>query len=368
MTKPESRVLIIGPTLPFRGGIAQHTTMLHRALASKVDCMTISFSRQYAKMLFPGRDDRAPELSNYREVNVSYLIDSINPLTWAKALEHGMSFKPTTVLFPWWHVYWAPCFLWFIQQFKKIDKEIVILCHNAVGHENAFWKERISGYVLSKADRLITHTTTDKSYVEDSLGLSRVDICPHPSYVHFPQPKGKLQRKAKLELLFFGFIRPYKGLNILLEAISSLPTIDLHLSIIGEFWSSKRETMDFISKNKLDDRIELRDEYVSDAEAAEYMLRADIFILPYLTATGSGVLPLAYHFEKPVIVTRVGGLPDVVEENVTGILVDSGSSAQLAEGIRAVSNGKVSFDYDRIKQQKEKLSWDRMAEIVLTNS
>ena len=266
-------IVLIGPIIPYRGGIAQHTTMLHRALREQADCLTISFSRQYPRWLFPGESDKDENLVGHNEVGVEYLIDSINPLSWVKAVERVRGFEPRVVVFPWWHVYWAPCFAWICKQLKKDGIEIVFLCHNAVEHEDAHWKRLASDFVLSNADRFVVHTLVDKENLLKRFPDRPVEVHPIPVYEQFPQPTIELPRRARLELLFFGFVRPYKGLDVLLEAMTLLQDDDIFLSIVGEFWNGESETLKYIADHGIAEKIEIVAHYVSDDEAAAYFAR-----------------------------------------------------------------------------------------------
>ncbi|WAK02059.1 glycosyltransferase family 4 protein [Methylobacter sp. YRD-M1] len=359
------RILLIGPVLPYRGGIAQHTTMLHRALREQTECLTISFSRQYPHWLFPGKSDKDENLAGHSEEGVEYLIDSINPLSWARAVKRVREFAPRMVLLPWWHVYWAPCFAWICKQLKKDGIEIVFLCHNAVEHENAQWKSLVGNFVLSNADRFVVHTSVDKKNLIQHFPDTPVDIHPLPVFDHFPQPKFELPRRAGLELLFFGFIRPYKGLDVLLEAMTLLKNNDVFLSIVGEFWNDENETLKYIADHEIADKIEIVARYVPDDEAAAYFSRCDLVVLPYHSATGSAVIPLAYHYGKPVIATRVGGLPDVIEDGVTGTLIDPGSSTKLAKTIKDALSGINPYSADAIKSFKSRLTWSGLVKVIL---
>lgn len=359
------RILLIGPVLPYRGGIAQHTTMLHRVLREQVDCLTISFSRQYPRWLFPGKSDKDENLVGHSEDGVEYLIDSINPLSWVRAVKRVREFAPRLVIFPWWHVYWAPCFAWLCSQLKKDGIEIVFLCHNAVEHEDVRWKRLVADFVLSSANRFVVHTEVDKKNLLKRFPDTPAKVHLLPVFDHFPPPTIVLPRRAKLELLFFGFVRPYKGLDVLLEAMVHLEKDDVQLSIVGEFWNGESEALKFIVDHEIAAKIEIVGRYVSNDEAAAYFTRCDVVVLPYHSATGSAVIPLAYHYGKPVIATRVGGVPDVVEDGITGTLVEPGSSSQLVRAIKDALSGAVSYDADEILKIKGRMTWDGLAEVVI---
>lgn len=363
--RPRERILIIGPVLPYRGGIAQHTTMLHRALREQSECLTISFSRQYPRWLFPGKSDKDENLTGHVEEGVEFIIDSVNPLTWYRALSLAKRFSPRLVVFPWWHVYWTPCFAWFGRKFRREGFEIVFLCHNSVEHEDARWKSLLSDLALSYANRFVVHTAVDKNNLLARFPDRPINVHPLPVFDHFPQPSVVLPRRAKLELLFFGFVRPYKGLDVLLAAMTRLKNEDVFLSIVGEFWNGEHETLKFIGDYEIADQIEVVARYVSDDEAAAYFERCDVVILPYHSATGSAVIPLAYHYGKPVIATRVGGMPDVVKDGKTGTLIEPGSSIELAGAIKDLLTKAILCDADEISKIKDRMTWSGLAEAVI---
>jgi glycosyltransferase involved in cell wall biosynthesis len=361
----KKRIALVGPVLPYRGGIAQHTTMLRRALAEKSELLTISFSRQYPAWLFPGESDKDRTYANHREPGVDYLLDSLNPLSWRRCAQLIIRYKPDALIVPWWTVYWAFCFHAIARRSRSAGVPVVFFCHNVIEHESAPWKRALTRWVLDTSDRFAVHTLQDK---EDLLRIrpnTRVLVHPHPTYDQFPRPAGKLGRRADLELLFFGFVRPYKGLDLLIDALSSLNGQSIMLTIAGEFWSGADEIKQRIEQLGLADMVELRPRYHSEEETAELFARADVVVLPYRAATGSGIIPLAYHYGKPVIASRVGGLPDVVRDRVTGWLVAPGSSGDLAQAIASVSRDQALAMKADIEELAKALSWDGLSDALL---
>lgn len=359
----KTRIVLIGPILPFRGGIAQHTTMLHRAMRPGCDLLTISFSHQYPRWLFPGKSDRDPAYSNYREPGVDYLIDSKNPLSWKKAVQGILDFRPDSVIIPWWTVYWAFCFRYIAKQVRGSGATVVLLCHNVIEHESSRWKHMLTRSVFAQADRFVVHTHQDAANLANAVVNPRVEIHPHPIYSQFPEPEQPWQRRARLELLFYGFVRPYKGLGTLLEAMALLADLDVKLTVAGEFWDGEDAAKHKIQALGLSDRVELRPRYHTERETAQLFDRADCVILPYRSATGTGVIPIAYHYNKPVVVTRVGGLPDIVLDGTTGFVVDPESPQSLAQGIKRCEAFRPlpgAFD-----EMKRRMSWESMAEALI---
>lgn len=359
----QGKITLIGPVLPFRGGIAQHTTMLRRTLAERCKLQTISFRRQYPKWIFPGASDRDPQYIEHTEPDVAYVIDSLNPWTWMRAVatirkqRHG-----SPCLIPWWTVFLAPCIAYIARQLAADNSTVVFICHNVVDHEESWWKSVITKRVLRHGSSFIVHTREDRRRLLELLGNVSVRVCPHPIYSQFQSSSVELPRRGELELLFFGFVRRYKGLDVLLEALSQTRRHDVFLRVVGEFWESEAEYQKLIKEYDLLDRVEVVADYVSEDKAAAYFRRADFVVLPYRSATGSGVIGLAYNFDKPVIVTNVGGLPDVVLDGETGFVIEPDSPEELASTIDNVTAMMASEMASTVDGFKQTMSWDAFAD------
>lgn len=359
------RIALVGPVFPYRGGIAQHTTMMARALQDVAELLVVSYRRQYPEFLYPGNSDRDSAAPNAGIGKLQYLIDSINPFTWRAAIQEIRRHKPETVIFVWWTFFWAPCVWFMARRLRKDGFRIQMFCHNAVEHDGAAWKAWLSRRALAIADSYFVHTNEDEKNLRQDFPNAVIGRHAHPIYDHFPEPTENLPRRAKTELLFFGLVRPYKGLDVLIEAMGLLQDEDVMLSVVGEFWSGREEIDNRIKALGLADRVVIVDRYVSDDEAANHFSRADIVVLPYISATGSGVIPLAYHYNKPVIATNVGGLPDVVEDGKTGWLVAPSSSEQLAAAISTKTNEPSAATVDAIGAIKQSLTWENMTEALV---
>lgn len=358
------RMVVVGPMPPFRGGIAHHTTALCKVLAKCTDLLAISFTRQYPRFLFPGESDMEPDGVRLDEPYIRYLIDSLNPLTWRAALRTIILTSPEIVLFPWWTVFWVPCFWYLARGCRKANIHVRILCHNVVDHETAAWKRTLTKLILKQGQSFLVQSQEEQKRLSNFLPGAKVFIHPHPVYEHFPRPEAKLPRRAKLELLFFGLVRPYKGLDVLIDALGLLKNECIHLTVAGEIWGMLEEIEKQIKKLQLQNRVELVPRYVTDQEAAEYFDRADVVVLPYRTATGSGVLGLAYYYCKPVIVSRVGGLADSVDENVTGLIVPPGSSEALARAIASITAEDAADMAPSIRRLAKTMTWESLAACV----
>ena len=326
-----SSVAIVGPVSPYRGGIAQHTEMLYRAMETVCDDVLVcSFTRQYPRALFPGESDKAPEKMWLSDDNVRYLIDSVNPLTWHRAVKEIASFGPDLVVIPFWTWFWAPCFGYLIRKLQNKGLQVRVICHNVADHETAWWKSAMSNWAIRTADGFLAQASTEAAKLRELYPEKPVLLQPHPVYSQFPASKNPPQRKAEIELLFYGFIRRYKGLDILLEALSECQNVDWHLRVAGEFWEGRALIGNIIDRYGLHERVDLIPRYLDDDETADVFTCADALVLPYRDATGSGVLGIAIHYGKPVIATEVGSLADIVSHGETGYLVHPNDKLALA--------------------------------------
>ena len=361
------RIVLVGPVLPLRSGIAQHTTMLHRALASKCDLKTLSFARQYPNWLYPGRDQTEPGLDDYREAGVEYDINGLNPLTWRTAVRRILAFAPDAVIIPWWTVYWAPWSRFLAAGMRAAGTQVVFVAHNVVDHETAAWKRWLTRHVLGAGDHILVHTHAAEEDLTRLLGgVLEVSVHPHPIYSQFPADIPSPPRRAALELLFFGFVRDYKGLDVLLKALAGLDRSDWHLSIVGEFWKAREAICRVdIERLGLAERIELVPRYVTATEAARYFGRADLVVLPYRHSSGTGIVPLAYHYNKPVVVSNIGALAETVRNGRTGWLFDEGSPNSLRETLAPRSAQETTAMATAITELKTLWTWDNLAETLL---
>jgi len=369
------KICLLGPTYPFRGGIAHYTTLLCRALRRNCDVKFISFRRQYPKILFPGQSDKDTSREPLKIDNVDYLLDSMNPLSWIKVFQSINAYKPNKVIIPWWVAFWTPQFWSIVSLIKRnLQSEIVFICHNVIEHESHIIKKIAAKAVLSKADRIITHSREDTLRLKDLLGNGVDTITAfHPTYMDLSSRRyTKDQAKEKLGLtgnvlLFFGFVRQYKGLDILLDAMPIvLKEKKITLLIVGEFWSDKQSYLDKIDLCGASANIKIVDTYVPNEEICIYFAASDLVVQPYISASGSGICQIAYGFDRPVIATNVGSLAEVVSDGVNGRLVEPNNPRSLAQAIiKSLLPKTLSrFTMNAIKT-KEKFSWERMANIVL---
>lgn len=358
------KVVLIGPVLPYRSGIAQYNTQLHKALRKTVNLQTLSFKRQYPPWLFPGKSDIEEGMEDYRETGVKYLIDVYNPLSLRKAADI-VDPDCSLVILNWWTLFWQPGFAYISHRLRKRGIKSVFLCHNLFDHDAKGLKRTLSEIFIKQADGYIVQASEQKQMLKEMNPQAKILQKIHPIYTHFPSPDKQLPKRGKLELLFFGFIRPYKGLDVLIRAMELLNDNDIYLTIVGEHWGKSDELLKKIDCNT---NIEAKLEYVSDKEAAAYFSRADVVVLPYLSATGSGVVTLAYNYVKPVLATNVGGLVDAVVDGKTGWLIPKNSPKKLAFAINKINRAQAKEMRVDIKNFCDNNSWDGLAKAIINLS
>ncbi len=368
------KISMIGPSYPFRGGISHYTTLLFRELKKSHSVQFISFKRQYPAFLYPGKSDIDESKSKIKEEGAERLLDSVNPLSWLKTARKVVKFHPQILIFPWWVSFWTPQFL-FISLFVKFfsKTKIMFICHNVIEHESSFFDKICTSLVLRRGNHFIVHSGEDYNNLKKIIAEKSIIKAFHPLYNEFSgkhfdknRSRKKLAVCGKI-LLFFGFVRPYKGL---MTALNALPFVikkypDTKLIVAGEFWQDKNDYIDKIDELGIIDNVVMHDNYIPNEETGIYFTASDLVLLPYISATGSGIVQLAYSFNKPVIASKVGALAEVVVDNSTGFLVEEGNSEELAEAIIKFFHLKKADEFStNIEKEKEKYSWSAFAEII----
>jgi D-inositol-3-phosphate glycosyltransferase len=358
------RLAIVGPVEPFRSGVARHTTALARALSRRAETSVrvYSFSRQYPAILFPGDSDRASDCRAPTDLDVTYSIDSINPLTWLSTARQLRAFRPDLLVMPLWTFFLAPCSSALL---TSVGCANIAVVHNVADHDSSRLRAALSTFAIHRADSFITHTGELAAGIRRIVPEARVSVHPHPVF-DYPAPRGVLPRRAELELLMFGLIRPYKGLDVLLEALARCGRSSVMLSVVGESWESESELRALIARLGIDGKVELVLRYVSDAEAAEYFARADVVVLPYRSVTGSGVLPLAFFYGKPVAASDLPGFREMIRDERDGWLVPAGDAVALARVIDdKLSSDAAAAMAPEVQAARQRLSFDHFAGALL---
>lgn len=362
------KVIIIGPAHPLRGGLASFNERLALQFQlQNFDTTIYTFYLQYPSFLFPGTTQYSSE-PKPNNIAIKVCINSVNPLNWIKIGLSLKKTKPDIIVVRYWLPFMGYC-LGTILRLVKQNKHTKIICiaDNIIPHEKRLGDYQFTKYFVTPIDAFITMSEkvlNDLKMFSNKPSLKIV----HPLYDNFGEAINKEQARAYLNLpqqkkiiLFFGFIRKYKGLDILLNAMHLLKeknkeTISIKLLIAGEFYEDKKMYDDLIEQLDIKNQLILRTDFIADSEVKYYLSAADFVIQPYRNATQSGVTPLAYHFNKPMLVTNVGGLPDLVPDYKVG-LVANPTPESIAAKIEELYQLGENYFLPNIIEEKKKYSW-----------
>lgn len=366
------RVAVVGPVFPYKGGIAHYTGLLAKELAKTHEVMVFSFSLQYPRFLYPGKTQKDYENDFFRIEGTRYLINTINPLSWLRTGLAILRFAPKLVILPWWNPFFGPAFYVIVFLVKLFSRaRVLFVIHNVLPHERLPFDRLLTSCTLKKGDFHIVQSTENEDKLLHILKKPLFRKVPHPNYNAFKQEeisradardRLSLPTRAKV-LLFFGFVREYKGLMYLIEAlpaiIEKLP--EAKLLIVGDFFDDKQKYLCRIEELGVASAVAVYDGYIPDREVGTYFSAANLVVLPYESATQSGIVPIAYAFGKPVIVTSVGGLPEVVKDGKTGYVVPPENPGALAESVvRYFEQDKEREFSAEIEIEQDRFSWKRM--------
>ena len=366
------KIVLVGPFPPFRGGISDLNAALADHLSKRHEIHAINFTTQYPKVLFPGKTqfkkgDPAQEVDSIR------CLSSINPFSWRKTAYKIIDIDPDLVLFRFWLPFFAPAFSGVAKKIRKYsDATIMAICDNIIPHEERLLDTRLTKRFFGFIDSFIVLSKKVENELLSFVPEAKYKYSPHPIYSIFNNTLSKEQAKAELKLatkkvlLFFGLIREYKGLDILINAMEKIKTEleDYTLLIVGECYENENKYTDLIKKAGITDNVKCHYSFIPDNEVGKYFSAADVVVLPYKTASQSGIVQIAYHFDTPVIVSNVGGLPEIVDEGKTGYCVEPNSNA-FAKAIKAFyENDNISEMNSNISQYKSQFSWDAMVKAI----
>lgn len=324
------RIAIIGPAHPYKGGIAQHTTELaHRLTRAGHNVELISWRTQYP-FFYPGQQfvpEDEPELPPHP--GTKRVLSWRNPVGWVRWARRVRRFD--RIIFVWWvPTIQGPVYLGMLKALGKKRPPAVIICHNVLPHEPRPGDRRLARAVLSRCERIIVHSDAQAAIAAELAGKPAVKVTlPLPS-LDIPKPQKKAS--VRKQLLFFGIVRPYKGVDVLLQALAKVP--DVTLTIAGEFWGDPQKYLDLVDELGLRERVTIHDGYVPVNTLAEYIMAADVVVLPYKTGTGTTIASLAYTYGTPVIATKVGSLATQVRHEVDGLLCEPDNAASLTAAIK----------------------------------
>jgi D-inositol-3-phosphate glycosyltransferase len=375
------KFVLVGTAYPLRGGIAQfNATLVHTLRQRGHEVHVLTFSRQYPNLLFPGKSQKeegaAPE---GLDVGAEIMVDTINPWTWWKAAKRIREIKPDVVFYKYWMPFFAPCFGSISRWVRSTGARIIYICDNIIPHEHRPFDRALTRYLVGSGDAFVVMTRS----VEDDLRTFNKDaeaaLVPHPVYEHFGAPIPRDEALSRLAerglplvnedrplILFFGIIRPYKGLDILLRAMSRIiKETGAGLIVGGEFYSGRKETLQLVSELGLEKDVYFVDGYVPNEDVGLYISASRVVVLPYRSATQSGIVQVAYQLDCPVIATDVGGLGEMIRHGETGFLVPPEDPAAVAAAVcRYLKEGLEGPMREAVRKEKGRFTWARMAAAV----
>jgi len=367
------KIGILGPAYPLRGGIAQFISLLALEIKKNSEVKIFSFTKQYPKILFPGKD-QLDHSETKPDLDIEPIVVPYNPLTWFSAVKKIKQWQPEILILKYWIPFFAPLFGWLIRRLKKHDIKIIYVLDNIVFHEKWMFADTLTKYALGRADVLIS--MSDSVYEDTKKLLPKADIVKgiHPTYDCYDldnytreSARKNLQVDQKKVILFFGYIKPYKGLELL---INSFPLIleklpDTHLMIVGEVYGSADIYFDLIEKLNLGEDVTFLNRFATNEEVELYYKAADVLALPYITATQSGVVQIAYDMGLGAVATPVGGLAELVLDAKTGIMANGVTKEAFAEATIQYFKLDQKELVRNIKEETKKYSWQALAELIV---
>ena len=370
-------IIILGTAYPFRGGLATFNERLARQLQAEGHTVeVITFTLQYPSFLFPGKTQYSSEKAP-ADLRISQQVHSCNPFNWIKVGRRIRKMQPDMLITCYWMAFFAPCYGMIQRIVQRNGKtRCIALVHNMIPHEPSILDKLFAPFFVRHTDGFVA---LSESVVQDinrfDHGTKPKTSYPHPIYDHYGEQMSKEEACQALHLnpenqymLFFGLVRAYKGLDLLLDAFGKvkdqLP--NLQLIIAGEFYEEEDKYRAQIANNGLTDRVIIKNEFIADADLRKYFGAADLIVQPYKSATQSGVTQVAFHFEKPMLVTNVGGLGEIVHDHKMGYAVEPNAEA-IAQALTDYYTHNRQPDYTTyLIKEKDKYSWSRLAESFVT--
>ncbi len=376
MSSSIQKIIIIGPAHPLRGGLSTFDQRLALEFQNQGFSTSIySFSLQYPGFLFPGTTQfstgPAPP-----GIDIHTRINSVNPFNWISVGRELKKLQPDIVIVRYWIPFMGPCLGTILRKIKKNrHTRIVCIADNILPHEKRFADRWFTKYFIKPVDAFITMSEKVMSDLRLFTKDKPAKQVAHPLYDNFGEKISRKEAREQLKIdnddliiLFFGFIRKYKGLDLLLDAMKLIPSTsgkgNIRLLIAGEFYDDKKKYDEQIDSLGIRDRLILHTDFIPDNEVKNYLCAADVLIQPYRNATQSGVTPLAYHFELPMIVTNVGGLPALVPDNKAGLVAEP-TATSLAQKIMEYFDKGENYFLSHLVEEKKKLSWTNLTESIL---
>ncbi|MBI5324816.1 MAG: glycosyltransferase [Ignavibacteriae bacterium] len=359
------RIAFLSVFYPYRGGISQFNACVFRALEKNNEIRAYNFKKLYPNLLFPGKTQFVNESDTADKINSFRILNSINPISFIKTAKEIEKFNPDLLLMDYWLPFFAPAFGFISNKLRKKGVSTISILSNVIPHERKPRDISLTKYFLNRCDGFIVLADSVKNDLLTLKPEAKYRQHPHPNYEHFG---AKIQKERAREILgipnekkiilFFGLIRKYKGLDILIKAIGELPD-DYFLLAVGEVYGKEDEYNNLIKESGINNRVKFVNQYISDSEVSPYFSSADVCVLPYRSATQSGIIGIAYHFGLPVITTDVGGLREVVEPFDTGIIIPFADVSILKDNIETYFVNHLYKNFtSNIEKFKQKYTWE----------
>ncbi|MEO8763114.1 MAG: glycosyltransferase family 4 protein [Ginsengibacter sp.] len=374
-TLSKARIIIIGPAYPLRGGLASYDERLAKEFTSQGFNTTIyTFSYQYPHFLFPGTTQYSTEPAP--AISIKVTINSINPFNWIIVGNELKKLKPDIIVVRYWLPFMGPCLGTILRRVRKNNHtRIICIADNIFPHEKRLGDVPFTKYFLKPIHSFITMSEKVLGDLQQFAKGKPAQFVPHPLYDNFGEKMSKEEARKKLNipmsdklLLFFGFIRKYKGLDVLLESMKMLQKYpdaqNIKLLIAGEFYEDEKNYRELLKDPAIKDKLIIHTEFIADSMVKYYFCAADCVVQPYRSATQSGVTPLAYHFEKPMIVTNVGGLPSLVPDKKAGLIAEP-NPGDIAKKIAEYFQLGENYFLSHLREEKKKYSWSNMVGAIL---
>ena len=366
------KIILIGPFPPYRGGISLFNHSLANEFEKEHDVHRISFSLQYPKVMFPGKS----QFSEFQGKPSKKLINSINPVTWKNTANYINSINPDLVIFQYWMPFFAPAFNSIAKNIRRgCDAKILVNCNNVIPHETNLADNLMTKSFFKNCDYFMVMSSEVEADLKSIISKPKYRKVPHPLYNFFGKKVSKQKSRKELKLgdekliLNIGLIRDYKGLDILIESAKTIKTkIDnFKIIVVGECYTSEKTFVDLAKKFNVTDCIDFRFEFIPDDKVKYYFSAADLIVLPYRSASQSGIVPIAYHFDKPVIVSNVGGLPEVVEVGESGFVCEP-TPNDLSKSIINFFDHDLNQFTEFISEYKMNFSWSSFVKNIISLS
>lgn len=375
------RIGILGTTWPYRGGLAAFNERLARQfMAEGHEVEIFTFTLQYPDFLFPGKTQYS-DAPKPTDLSITRTMNSINPFTWFSTARKIKKAKIDLLVIKFWIPLMAPCLGTIARLCRRKGIKVVSILDNVIPHEPHFWDKWLIRYYVRRIDRFIAMSESVQEDCRKFLPAKRHDAVtfnPHPLYDNFGQAVPKAEARSFLNLpqdktilLFFGFIRDYKGLDLLMKAYKKAYKEDLLLVVAGEFYNNGAQYSELEKDLQLEGTIAWHTDFIPDDKVRYYFSAADLIVQPYKTATQSGVTQIAYHFERPMLVTNVGGLAEIVPNGKVGYVCDVNeeSVAQAITHFASMDTQQRDEQFRKnIQTQKQKYAWSAMTEKIYENS